>query len=91
MHVDLHQTSSKPATSSYSLHFVDTTAGIDDIIPSPQTTQLSGSKKDARGLYLAVPTTGTFISLVSCLDRCAIHSAFSARAGKYTTEFEKLK
>ncbi|XP_055296340.1 sodium-driven chloride bicarbonate exchanger-like isoform X2 [Sitodiplosis mosellana] len=54
---NLHQTTNKPATSSYSLHLVDTTAGIDDIIPSPQTTQLSGSKKDARGLYLAVPTT----------------------------------
>lgn len=60
--VDLQQTPSKPATSSYSLHLADTTAGIDDIIPSPQTTQMSGSKKDARGLYLAVPTTGTLNS-----------------------------
>lgn len=60
----LHQTTTtnKPATSSYSLHLADTTAGIDDIIPSPQTTQLSsGSKKDDRGLYLAVPTTGTTV------------------------------
>ena len=55
----LQQTTNKPATSSYSLHLADTTAGIDDIIPSPQTAQLSGSKRDARGLYLAVPTTGT--------------------------------
>lgn len=55
---DLQQAASKQATSSYSLHLADTTAGIDDIIPSPQTTQLSGSKKDSRGLYLAVPTTG---------------------------------
>ncbi|XP_031624246.1 electrogenic sodium bicarbonate cotransporter 1 isoform X4 [Contarinia nasturtii] len=52
------QQASKPATSSYSLHLNDTTADIDDIIPSQQTAQLSGSKKDARGLYLAVPTTG---------------------------------
>lgn len=68
---DLQQAASKQATSSYSLHLADTTAGIDDIIPSPQTTQLSGSKKDARGLYLAVPTTGThYIICLVCLDRC---------------------
>lgn len=54
---DLNQSGGKPATSSYSLHLADTATGIDDIIPS--TAQLSGSKKDARGLYLAVPTTGT--------------------------------
>lgn len=58
--IDLQQTTtaSKQSTSSYSLQIADTTAGIDDIIPSTQTAQLSGSKKDARGLYLAVPTTG---------------------------------
>lgn len=56
---DLQQTANKRATSSYSLHLSDTTAGIDDINLSSQKTQLSsGSKNDERGVYLAVPTTG---------------------------------
>lgn len=54
--IDLHQTTSKAATSSYSLHLADTTAGIDDILASPESAVTSGSKKDERGLYLAVPT-----------------------------------
>lgn len=49
-----------PATFSNPLHLTDSTADIDDIIPSQQTAQLSGSKKDARGLvYQSIPTTGT--------------------------------
>lgn len=56
----------KQTTSSYSLHLADTTAGIDDISPSPQTTQTSGSKKDGRGFYLAIPQTGILNHCVSC-------------------------
>lgn len=62
-------------TSSYihCIYLADTTAGIDDIIPSQQTAQLSGSKKDQKGLYLAVPTTGTLAHCVSLVLQSMYH------------------
>lgn len=74
------QKPAKPAItpSSYSLHSADSTAGIEDIIPSPRTTLMCGSNKDQRGCYLAIPTTGIPIcytrksEIIPCVFRCVV-------------------